>query len=145
MSLLSRFRKTVLPSNSRSKKVDDDVSQYNYRRSTKSFNEKSVKPRNSHLLIKSIDNNNYNDGQKKSLRNNGRSNPTTNKSKENKAANKLSAAATLSRSNTFTLEDEANLRNGTYPRHHKKGKLPNSGHYRDESNARDEYDDSNGK
>lgn len=48
MSLLSRFRRTVVPmSSSRKKANTDDGRLYNYRKPTKSFNEKSVKTRNS--------------------------------------------------------------------------------------------------
>lgn len=141
MSFLSRFRRNVLPSTPRSKKViattaDDDVRQFNYRKSTKSFNEKSVKPRNSPLYINSYDDdNNYKVANEKSSNNIGNSKLygsstlTTNKPKKKKTDNSLGATVAssrnnnLSRSNTFTLEDEDNLQNGIYPRSLKKGKI----------------------
>lgn len=152
MSLLSRFRRTVLPSNSRSKKVatDNNTRQHNYRKSTQSFNEKSVKPKNSHLYIDTHDDNNQNIAEGKSSKKNGNSKPVgsstliLNTSKKNKTDKSFVSSATLSRSNTFTLEDEDNIQNGTYPRFHKKGKDPKFGRHR-EANAADGFDESSGK
>lgn len=139
MSLLSRFRKTVIPSSYRSKKStnSDDV-HHNYRKPTKSFNEKSVKSRSSSHSFA----NSFNDdipaqqqpqySKQKSLSRN--CNSTNNKSNNNKPS-KLSTlssltksakakpnngysidSGTLTRSDTFTLEEENQMRNGTYPR-----------------------------
>lgn len=50
----------------------------------------------------------------------------------------------LSRSDTFTLEEEANLKNGTYQRSKKKEKSSTISPYR-ESNVASSFDDSKGK
>lgn len=155
MSLLSRFRRTVLPSSSRSKKTaDDDVRHYNYRKPTKSFNEKSVKSKSSPSYAESHDAANYYDGREKSVKSNNSNSATSklstrssmfmpNKSTKVKSVDVDSAAA-LSRSDTFTLEEEANLKNGTYPRSKRKDKSSNADPYR-ESNAANGFDRHKGK
>lgn len=102
------------------------------------------------------DDNNYKVAEEKSSKNIGNSKLfrsstlTTNKPKKNKTDNSLGATVALSRSNnlsrsnTFTLEDEDNLQNGTYPRSHKKGKIPNVGRYR-ETHATGDFDEPNGR
>lgn len=153
MSLLSRFRRTVLPSNSRGRKVatatDNNIRQYNYRKSTQSFNEKSVKPKNSHLDAYTHDDNNQNTAGGKSSKKNGNnklfgSSLIVNTSKKNKTDKLFVSSATLSRSNTFTLEDEGNIQNGTYPRFQKKGKDPKFGRHR-EAYATEGFDEPSGK
>lgn len=150
MAFLSRFRRTVLPS-PRNKKLtasaDDDFHHYNYRKSTKSFNEKSVKLKNSQMCADSYDDNINNDAKEKPTKN-SRNNKiyvstlTTNKSTKNKTDNSLSVGG-LSRSNTFTLEDEEYFQqNGTYPRI--KMENPNAGQYR-ERNSTDIIEGKNGK
>lgn len=131
MSLLSRFRRTVLPTNSRNKKVsntDDDVHHYNYRRPTKSFNEKSVKPKSCQSFANSFNDRNYHDAKGKSTKGSSKlfmsSLLAANKSTKNKIDNSVDNAA-LSRSNTFTLEEEANLQNVTIPRFQRKEKCQN--------------------
>lgn len=135
MSLLSRFRKSVIPSSMRSKKsIDNDVQQQNYRKPTKSFNEKSVKSK-SFNSYNSRDGTNYYDGPEKTSRsssNNKQSRSsifTPNKSTKSNSNDVDSAA--LSRSNTFTLEEEANLKNGTDLRANKKDKPSNASPYRE--------------
>lgn len=157
MSLLSRFRRTVLPSNSRNKKtIDDDVRHYNYRQPTKSFNEKSVKSKSSHSCTDSHDGTNYYDAKEKSAKNSS-SNSNNNSGRlsrssifatSNKSPTKMKLedvdSGTLSRSDTFTLEEEANLKNGTYQRSKKKEKSSTISPYR-ESNVATSFDDSKGK
>lgn len=126
MSLLSRFRKTVLPSSSRNKKLaDDNVRHYNYRKPTKSFNEKSVKSKNStthYTDSHSDDNNHHCDGKEKNERNScklSRISTSTVQQSANKNKNNnhsLADNATLSRSNTFTLHEEEQFQNGTHPK-----------------------------
>lgn len=136
MSLLSRFRKTVLPSNSRNKKVtntNDNVHHYNYRRPTKSFNEKSIKPKSSQSCADSFNDKNHHDLKGKSTKNSNKifmpSLLTTNKSTKNKIDNPVDNSS-LSRSNTFTLEEEVNLQNATLPRSQRKEKCQNLNHSR---------------
>lgn len=128
MSLLSRFRKTVIPSSYRNKKSTDasDVHQHNYRKPTKSFNEKSVKSRSSTQSFT----NSYDDddlvqqSKHKSVSRNSSTKPSKlstigslAKSAKNRASHGDAAdAGTLSRSDTFTLEEENQIQNGTYPR-----------------------------
>lgn len=97
------------------------------------------------------DDNNYKAAEEKSTKNIGNSKLlrsstlTTNKPTKNKTDISLGGTCmALSRSNTFTLEDEDNLQNGTYPRSHKKGKIPNVGRYR-EAHATDGFDEPNGR
>lgn len=103
------------------------------------------------------DDKNYKAAEEKSSKNIGNSKLlrsstlTTNKPKKNKTDISLGGTCValsrnnnLSRSNTFTLEDEDNLENGTYPRSHKKGKIPNVGRYR-EAHATDGFDEPNGR
>lgn len=164
MSLLSRFRRTVVPmsssSSSRKKSNTDDGRLYNYRKPTKSFNEKSVKTRN--LPSYTVDSHgdgttttgyqyhhrhhrhqqqqqqpqqhqqqyqpNQNLKEKVAIRNSSgnmsKSSPDTrNKSSKSKANNDmLLDSGALSRSNTFTLEEEMNAHNDTYPRAKRKEK-----------------------
>lgn len=147
MSLLSRFRKSVLPSSSRGKKVnetvEDDIRYYNYRKPTKNFIEKSIKSKTSQL--NSPHDRNHYDAKEKSTKNvNIRpSKPSKNKSTNNKTDNSMNNVA-LSRSDTFTLEEEANLHNGTYTRSPKKEKSSTISRYR-ESNAPNSYDVKKGK
>lgn len=156
MSLLSRFRRTVLPSNSRSKKtIDDDVRHYNYRKPTKSFNEKSVKSKSSHSCTDSHDGTNYYDAKEKSAKNTNSNNNNSGRlsrssifATSNKSPTKMKSedvdSGTLSRSDTFTLEEEANLKNGTYQRSKKKEKSSTISPYR-ESNVANSFEDSKGK
>lgn len=156
MSLLSRFRRTVLPSNSRNKKtIDDDVRHYNYRKPTKSFNEKSVKSKSSPSCTDSHDGTNYYDAKEKSAKNSSSNNNNSGRlsrssmfGTSNKSPTKMKSdnvdSGTLSRSDTFTLEEEANLKNGTYQRSKKKEKSSTISPYR-ESNVATSFDDSKGK
>lgn len=130
MSLLSRFRRTVLPTSSRNKKVtntDDDVHHYNYRRPTKSFNEKSVKTKSSPSFADSFNDRNYHDAKGKLAKGSNKlfmpSLLATNKSTKAKIDNSVDNE--LKRSNTFTLEEEANLQNVTLPRSQRKEKCQN--------------------
>lgn len=127
MSLLRRFRETVLPSSSRNKKLaNDDVRHYNYRNPTKSFNEKSVKTKNSttHYTDSHTDDNNHHhcDSKEKNVRNisklSRRTASTVQQSvKKNKTNNhRLADNATLSRSNTFTLDEEKQFQKGYDPK-----------------------------
>lgn len=151
MSLLSRFRRTVLPSTARTKKHhDDDAHHYNYRKPTKSFNEKSVKPRSPQSYSNSHDDTINHNTKEKSIRSGTKlsrsSTITPNKSTKNRMDNENDALdnAALTRSNTFTLEEEANLRNGTYPRSKIKEKTPSDSRYR-ESNADMVFDEPKSK
>lgn len=128
MSLLSRFRRTVLPSNPRSKNfsAENDSCQYNYRKSTKTFNEKSVKPKNSQLCADSKNGINYNDVNEK-LKSSTISTKKLSKNKPEK-----SFGGSLSRSNTFTLEDEANIENQIYSQSYNKGKFSSYKHNTDD-------------
>lgn len=162
MSLLSRFRKSVMPSSLRSKKsTDNDVQQQNYRKPTKSFNEKSVKSRKSSLSYANHadDDSYYNDtpdrnqrsisklstrsssinANKSMLKNNRAINNNNNNNAPHHHHNGNGDAdnGNLSRSNTFTLDEEKQIQNGTYPRLKKKDKSP--GHI-DNSVCRDEID-----
>lgn len=138
MSLLSRFRRTVLPSTSSNKKHSADVGrQYNYRKPTKSFNEKSVKSRSLQTHSDAHDDINYQNHQQQHHPLNAKEKPTRSNSKISKSStlttnkstktktNESSDNANLSRSNTFTLEGEHNFHNETYPRSKKKDKTPN--------------------
>lgn len=133
MSLLSRFRETVLPSISRNKKlVDDNVRNYNYRKPTISFNEKSVKSKNSAAQYSHADDNNLHhcDAAEKSARSNRKLSKTSiskstvqQSANKNKRNNHSSADnATLSRSNTFTLDEEEQFQNETHSKSKRKDK-----------------------
>lgn len=156
MSLLSRFRKSVMPSSMRSKKsIDNDVQQQNYRKPTKSFNEKSVKSKKSSLshANHADDGSYYNDlpernqrsisklstrspsmNANKSMLKNIRANNNT---PRHHNGNGQADNGNLSRSDTFTLDDEKQIQSGTYPRSKKIDKSP--GHT-DNSGCRDEID-----
>lgn len=154
MSLLSRFRKTVMPSSSRNKKtIEDDAPHHNYRRPTKSFNEKSVKLRNPTQSNTNHANDDYyyHDSRDKNHRSASKlstrsSAVNTNKlTKNNQIKNNSGRGnknlsdkdnGNLSRSDTFTLEEEQQLQNGTYTRSMKKDKLSNiDSHYGDEMDS----------
>lgn len=161
MSLLSRFRRTVVPTSSSRKKVNtDDGRLYNYQKPTKSFNEKSVKSRNftsytdSHggdgstttgyqyhhrhhphhhqqqqqyqqqqqQLQQSNPIGKLNAKEKVAVTRHGSGNMSrssstyrTNKTSKTKLDKAISENSTLSRSNTFTLEEEMNAQNKTHP------------------------------
>lgn len=150
MSFLSRIRRTVVPtsktkannssaSNSGSdrkkslhrsslrEKVNDDEQSHNYRKSTKSFNEKSLKPRNSYQSYHSYGNSDEDEHRWRSSKptyNNNKSNGTKKAATHTTATDKSTKSSfhtpTLSRSDTFTLDDENDVQNGTYLRYRKK-------------------------
>lgn len=157
-TLLSRFRRTVLPSTSSSKKHSaDDGRQYNYRKPTKSFNEKSVKTRSSQPCTDAHEDTSHQQPQhhhhhhqhsareirekpnRSSSKLSKSSMLNTNRTTKNRTNDSMDNSA-LSRSNTFTLEDEANFQNGTYPRSKKKEKTPIR-----ERNADADYDERKSK
>lgn len=156
MSLFSRFRRTVVPmSSSRKKTNTDDGHLYNYRKPTKSFNEKSVKTRNLPSYTDSHGDGTTNTGyqyhhhrqhrhqqqqqhqhqqpnqnlkEKVAIRSSSTNTSKSSADIRNKSAKSktnngaLLDGGTLSRSNTFTLEDELKAENETYPRMKRKEK-----------------------
>lgn len=167
MSLLSRFRRSVVPVSSKKKTHSDDSRLYNYRKPTKSFNEKSViKSKNlpaytdsahgdgtttagnqyHHRQEQQHDHHqqqpsNQNSREKVAVRNSSgnmsKSLPfTTNKTSKPKTNKNTFDNGSLSRSNTFTLEEERHAQNETYPYAKRKEKPLNSG----EMTAGSEYD-----
>lgn len=146
MSFLSRIRKTVTPTsktkvdnsnittissnNDRKRslqrplyreKVDDADQLHNYRKATKSFNEKSLKPQNSY---RSYGNSDEDEHRWRSTKSNHKSNDTkkaaTHTSATGKSMKTSIRTPTLSRSDTFTLDEENKVQNGTYSRYKKK-------------------------
>lgn len=144
MSFFSRIRKTVAP-NSKTKvnnssvsnnggcdgkrslhrsaahreKVDDDDQMHNYRKSTKSFNGKSLKPINSYHSDGNFDEDEH---RWRSSKPNHKSNDTkkfvthTATAPTGKVTKSSLHTPTLSRSDTFTLDEENKVQNGTYLR-----------------------------
>lgn len=146
MSFLSRIRKSVTPAsktkvnnngNSTSsggndrkrslqrpvyrEKVDDGDQLHNYRKSTKSFNEKSLKPQNSYH---SYGNSDEDEHRWRSTKSNHKLNDTKKAATLTTATGKSMKTSfhtpTLSRSDTFTLNEENEVQNGTYLRNKKK-------------------------
>lgn len=144
MSFLSRIRKSVTPtsktkvnnsssnsSNDRKRslqrplyreKVDDGDQLHNYRKSTKSFNEKSLKPQNSYH---SYGNSDEDEHRWRSTKSNHKLNDTKKVAAPHTTATGKSMKTsihtpTLSRSDTFTLDEENEVQNGTYLRYKKK-------------------------
>lgn len=136
MSLLSRFRKTVTPSKSklgsdtkrsaqqstREKTTSvTDNDHHNYRKSTKSFNEKSLKPKNTyHSYMNSDDDDHHHHhyGRRSSSTNHHTNSMAIPKSSVHSVREKNSKSfdtPPLQRSDTFTLEEENELQNGSYP------------------------------
>lgn len=142
MSLLSRFRRTVVPMSSRKKANTDDGRLYNYQKPTKSFNEKSVKSRNFTSYTDSHGDGTTATGYQYHHRHHQQHHPqqqlqlnskekvatrhgsgnmsksstyNTNKSSKTKMDKTMSENGTLSRSNTFTLEEEMNAQHKAHP------------------------------
>lgn len=147
MSLFSRFRKTVTPTKPKVSSGDLKRSQraaaaapagddhHHYRKSTKSSDDKSVNAslnQNSyHSYANSDDDEQFHsrDRQTESSRSKSSS------SKKPSASNMLFGTPTLSRSDTFTLEDESQAHNGR-----KKENGDDRGHY-----SNDRHNDSRNK
>lgn len=130
MSLLSRIRKTVaakpskplidterkrsLSSSRKDSLGTNDHHQYHYRKSTQSSNEKSLKPQNTFRSYSETE-----DARRKSHR----TEPTRKNSSKSETSIKNGKASktALSRSGTFTMEDdEVELSNKNVSRHTKK-------------------------
>lgn len=148
MSFLSRIRKTVTPSSKTKvtssngstdrkkslprppyrEKVTDDDQLHNYRKSTKSSSEKSLKPKNTYHSY-SYGNSDEDDHR---WRSSTKPNHKLNDTKKNAAHTTTAISVTgkstkssfhtptLSRSDTFTLDEENDVQNGTYSRYKKK-------------------------
>lgn len=155
MSLLSRFRRTVVPMSTRKKPNTDDSRFYNYQKSTKSFNEKTVKSRNfpsctdSHGDCTNTTDHQYqnlhhqqphqqlnqNLKEKIATRNSFSKNVSKlsthniNKSSKPKTDKALSENVNLSRSNTFTLEKEMNDQSKNQPHSRRKENTSNCTEY----------------
>lgn len=178
MSFLSRFRKSVVPTSkpkvnttsngssifgggsdrkrpslrsSYREKVDDGDEQLrNYRKATKSFNEKSLKPRNSYHSFGHTDEdeNRWRSSKSSNGTNKGEHThatppkTTTTTTTAGTLTKSSMRTPTLSRSDTFTLAEENQVQNGTYARHKKKDNTENgngdNGYY-NHYNGNDEH------
>lgn len=165
MSFLSRIRKTVTPTSkakvntsssstnggagdrkrsvqrsSYREKVDDDDQLHNYRKSTKSFNEKSLKPKNTYHSYGNSDEDEHRWRSTKPLyKSNDTKRTATHTPSTGKSTKSSFHTPTLSRSDTFTLDEENDVQNGTYMRYKKKDNTEYGG---DDSNGRSNGDNS---
>lgn len=141
MSFLSRIRKSVVPTaktkvsssssnrdgdakrllhRSYREKVDDDDQLHNYRKSTKSSIEKSLKPKNAYHSYGNFD---EDENHWRSSKPNNKSNEMRRTATHTSARDKSTKSSfhtptpTLSRSDTFTLDEENEVQNGTYSRY----------------------------
>lgn len=147
MSLFSRFRKTVTPTKPKASSGDLKRSQrasaatpagddhHHYRKSTKSSDDKSVKAsqnQNSYRsYVNSDDDEQFHTRDRQPESSRGKSSS----SKRPSASKMLFGTPTLSRSDTFTLEDESQAHNGR-----KKENGDDRGHY-----SNDRHTDSRNK